>query len=149
MPKRLAVIGILFCIAGVLAIWNVIVAFAHQSLSFNFVVLLLPVGIGLLYGRMWARRWANVAIVAGYFFCGLLVLAPLLWPSYSHVGLFRLHITGLQTWPYFVSAALLLTIIIYLVKRVLYSVTVTVYLESKRPITSISDHPLDAPPPQD
>lgn len=74
MPKRILIIGILFCLAGVSAIWDIIFNLSQSHLNLNLAVFTLPVGIGLLRGRANSRWWARFWIVLGYIACGLFIL---------------------------------------------------------------------------
>ncbi|RYD49041.1 MAG: hypothetical protein EOP85_02385, partial [Verrucomicrobiaceae bacterium] len=69
MPKRILIIGILFCLNGLAAGWDMVSAPFENRFSLNLAVLMLPVGIGLLRGRDSSRRWANVWIVLGFAMC--------------------------------------------------------------------------------
>lgn len=64
MPKRVLIIGLLFCLSGILAIWDVLSGICQNRLSLNFAVLLLPVGIGLLRGRQRSQWWARFCIIS-------------------------------------------------------------------------------------
>lgn len=76
-PRRVLVIGILFCVLGVLAAGTMVWAFALRQLTLNPMVLMLPVGIGLLKGRTSSQWWASVWLALG---CGLcLLLGTLEW----------------------------------------------------------------------
>ncbi|PTX97344.1 hypothetical protein DB346_20275 [Verrucomicrobia bacterium LW23] len=44
MPKRILILGILFCIAGMLAIFNIVAAFAVGRLHFDLTAFMLPAG---------------------------------------------------------------------------------------------------------
>ena len=45
MPIRILIIGLLSCLAGVLAIWEVIADLMQDHLNLNFAVFLLPVAV--------------------------------------------------------------------------------------------------------
>ena len=57
-PRSLVVVAALFLVAGCLAAWDVGRSFHTQYHNFNFGVLALPVGIGLLRLRPWWRSTA-------------------------------------------------------------------------------------------
>lgn len=63
------IVGWIFMIIGMLAIVSMVVKLFNRTISFNFIALMLPVGIGLLKGRRsslgWARFWAAGALILG------------------------------------------------------------------------------------
>lgn len=136
---RLTVVGLFFCLAGLLCIVQIIIALWHNSISFNFGVCMLPVGVGLLHGKASSRRWAKFWIVLGYMVGGALIVLPPLFPSHSHVDLFDYHVEGLVAWPYIAGGALLGVGVLYLMHRLLYSEVVTDYLERQSRITASVD----------
>lgn len=85
MPKRILIIGVLFCISGLLAIWDIISALLESRIFLNFGVFTLPVGIGLLKGKASSRRWASLWIILGYL--GSLAFAFLALDSPGNINL--------------------------------------------------------------
>ncbi|RYD49040.1 MAG: hypothetical protein EOP85_02380 [Verrucomicrobiaceae bacterium] len=66
MPRCILIIGILFCICGVLNACDLVFElFYSNRFNFNLGVLMLPVGIGLLRGQDSSRRWASVWLGLG------------------------------------------------------------------------------------
>ena len=80
-PNFGAQLRILFCLAGMLAIWEVISDLVHSHLNLNFAVFLLPVGIGLLRGKPRSQWWARFWFILGYILCALLVVMVLVSPG--------------------------------------------------------------------
>jgi len=122
MPKRILIIGILFCLAGVFAAWDIISGLTRSHLNLNFAVFSLPVGIGLLRGREKSRRWARFWIILGYIACGLLIVLSALNPGNAQATFFDKSLSGppalLVIYPMAVAAAGIL----YIINRLLFSV---------------------------
>lgn len=70
IPTSLKIVAILFLINGIFAVIDVIEAFMNNTISVNFSVLELFIGLGLL--RL-SRGWHKVAIV--YTWIGLIMIA--------------------------------------------------------------------------
>lgn len=121
MPKRILIIGLMFCIGGGLAIWEVVSDLLRSHLNFNFAVLLLPVGIGLLRGRSTSRWWARFWIVLGYFGCALLIVAAIVSPGNVNASWFDRKISGAEAVPYVIVGSVLFGLLLCFVHRLLYS----------------------------
>lgn len=121
MPKRLIAIGILFVACGLFAIWGVIAGLAHNKISLNFAVLMLPVGIGLLRGKRSSQWWAGVWIILGYCMMGLLVLFTFVMPQNVSATWFGNRIRGPSAIPYVFFVAIVCTVVLNVVHRLLYS----------------------------
>jgi len=74
MPKRVLIIGILFCLVGTLTIWDIILDFIKwfpNPIKFKEIYLssgylgafLLPIGIGLLRQKPASQKWAKWLLI--------------------------------------------------------------------------------------
>lgn len=121
MPKRVLIIGLLFCLGGILAIWEIISALLEGRLYLNFSVFLLPVGIGLLRGRARSQWWARVWIFLGYLVCALLAVLALFMPEAAKVSWPGLELHGPAALPYLFTTVFLVAIAFHIMHRLLYS----------------------------
>ncbi len=121
MPKRLIAIGVLFVACGLIAIWGVISGLAHNNISLNFAVLMLPVGVGLLRGKRSSQWWARFWIILGYCMMGLLVLLAFAMPQNVSATWFGNRIRGPSAIPYVIFVAIVFTVVLNVVHRLLYS----------------------------
>jgi hypothetical protein len=121
MPKRVLIIGLLFCLGGILAIWTVVSDLARSHINLNFAVLLLPVGIGLLRGRASSQWWARFWIILGYIFSGLLVTLAIAFPESIHTTWFKEEIRGSAAVPYVIGLSVLACVPLVILHRLLYS----------------------------
>ncbi len=121
MPKRILIIGLLFCLGGICAIWDVLSDLFQSRLNLNFGVLLLPVGIGLLSGKQSSQWWARFWIILGYIGCGLLVILVILSPESAHATRFDTKLQGSQAVPYVIGGALFFAVLLFILHRLLYS----------------------------
>jgi len=131
MPKRILIIGILFCLAGASAIWEVVSDLFRSHVNFNFAVFLLPVGIGILKGKRSSQWWGRFWIILGYISCGLLAGASLLWPGNVTADQFGRAIQGREAVPYVIGVAVLFAILLVIIHRLLFSDTSQVYFNRK------------------
>ncbi|GAA5495982.1 hypothetical protein Rhal01_02163 [Rubritalea halochordaticola] len=81
MPKRLAIVGTLYILAGLAAIWSIISQLMNSHVNFNLAILMLPVGIGLLNGKASSRGFAIFWVVLGYIGCALVALFGFFFPE--------------------------------------------------------------------
>ncbi len=123
MPKRVLIIGLLFVLGGVLAIWSIIEAAMHNRISLNFGVFLLPVGIGLLRGRASSQWWARFWIILGYITLVALGCLVFAYPQYAEVKVtwFDTQIQGNRAIPYAFGLLALFVIFLGICHRLLYS----------------------------
>ncbi len=121
MPKRVLVIGLLFCLGGILAIWDVLSGLFDSRLSINFAVLLLPVGIGLLRGKPSSQWWARFWIILGYILCGSLIIFVMLSPESAHATGFGTDLHGPEAAPYVIGMALFFAVLLFVLHKLLYS----------------------------
>ena len=121
MPKRVLVIGLLFCLGGILATWDVLSGLFHSCLSINFAVLLLPVGIGLLRGKPSSQWWARFWIILGYILCGALVIFVTFSPGSASATWFNTKLQGPEAVPYVIGMALFFAVILFVLHQLLYS----------------------------
>lgn len=127
MPKRIIVIGILFCLAGVLAIWEVLSDLFRSHINLNLAVFLLPVGIELLRGKPRSQWWARFWIVLGYLFCVLLMVMAIVSPQNAHASWFGKEIQGSRAVPYVLLMAVLSAGAFMVVHKLLYSEKAKLY----------------------
>ncbi|RYD68731.1 MAG: hypothetical protein EOP83_00060 [Verrucomicrobiaceae bacterium] len=117
MPKRILLIGLLFCLVALLAIWDVADSAIKGHLSLNFGVLLLPTGIGLLRGRAsslpLARSWCLFALGLSI----ILVILSVAWSENASFRVFHFVVDG----PYQIVPPILISAFIFLNYRLLRS----------------------------
>lgn len=132
MPKRLAIIGTLFILAGISALWSIISGLLDNHVNINFAVLLLPVGIGLLRGKHHSRISAIVITYIGYLLCLILTLTFLTSQdniTFTYPG----HtITGPDALPPTLAAILVAFTLLLIQHLTLKSPKVIAYCEGKR-----------------
>ena len=129
MPKRILIIGILFLLNGLFALWGIISEFIQSGsvlgelvITTNTVqVLSLPIGIGLLMAKQWSRWWARILIVVGYIFCITSIIVAIVSPEKVYMSWFGQSFTGNWKVPIFLTLTVLLTIILVCMHRLLYS----------------------------
>ena len=121
MPKRIITIGVLFCLGGALAIWEVLSDLVQSHINLNFAVLLLPVGIGLLRGKLSSQWWARFWIILGYILCALLVVLVIMSPDNANASWFGREITGSSAVPYVLVISALLAVFLVVIHKLLYS----------------------------
>lgn len=129
MPKRILIIGILYCLFGALAIWDVISKLFDSHINLNFAVFLLPVGIGLLKGKPSSRKWAIFWIVLGYLFCLLMIVLALISPQNLTATWFDRVIKGHEAVPYVLASVAALGTILVIIHKLLYSERASAYFE--------------------
>jgi hypothetical protein len=86
IPIRILIIGLFFCLMGVISLWETIVALFSSRLFINLGIFMIPVGLGLLRGQRASLWWARFWIIIGYIFCAL-VIAAANWPYAVLVGI--------------------------------------------------------------
>ncbi len=121
MPKRILIIGLLYCLAGVAATWGVVSNLMKSRIDLNLAILMLPVGIGLLRGNASSQWWARFWLILGYCFCALMIILAIATPQSASVSWFELGIHGPEAVPYVIAAAVLLSVLFYVVHKLLYS----------------------------
>lgn len=121
VPKRVLLIGLLFCLGGVLAIWEVIASALRSQLYLNLSVFLLPVGIGLLLGKPWGRLWADIWFVLGYLCCLAIAVMPFISQGNLQVRFFNHQVTGAAGIPYILGTTLFLAAFIGVLHKLLYT----------------------------
>ena len=121
MPRRILFVGLVFCVAGLSAVNDVLKSCSESDLNLNFAVLLLPVGIGLFQGKARSRRWARFWIILGYFLCVLMFLALVVAPgSLSYEG-FGFQLEGADARIPALIVLSLLSAFLILLHRLLFS----------------------------
>src|SRR5690242_8259267 len=128
MPKRVLILGLLFVLGGVTAIWSIIEAAMNSRINLNFGVLLLPVGIGLLRGRASSQWWARFWIILGYIALIALVCFVLAFPQNAKASWFDTEIRGSRAVPYVLGIAALFGVALCICHRLLYSPKACAYL---------------------
>lgn len=106
LPKRVLLVGLLFCLGGAFAIWDIVEDLTRSTINFNLSVLLLPVGIGLLRGKTSSLGWAKFWIVLGWLVCGLGIVLVFIFPQKAYVTWFDNKIQGPEAVPLVVGVAL-------------------------------------------
>jgi len=95
-PLSLVIVAVLFILAGVAAAWDVVSSLFHSRVSFNFCVLMLFAGIGLLrFKRGWrtcALAFVWVFFAGAFLGLGVLIFSPESWT----IGLFGSESTAAQ-----------------------------------------------------
>lgn len=130
MPLRILIIGILFCLGGLSAIWDVLSSLFRSHINLNFAVLLLPVGIGLLRGRPSSQWWARFWIILGYIMCIAMVVLVISSPANAHASWFGRRIEGPSAVPYAIVVATLAALFLFALHKLLYSPKATAYFEN-------------------
>jgi len=128
MPKRVLIIGLLFVISGMLSVWSMIEAATHSRIYLNFGVLLLPVGVGLLRGRVSSQWWARFWIILGYIVLVLQVGEIIAHPQNAWFSWFGSVIRGSRSIPYAIVFSALFGVGLYICHRFLYSKKAIDYL---------------------
>ena len=127
MPKRILIIGILFCLGGVSAIWEIISGIFNSHISINFAVCLLPVGIGLFKGKSRSRFWAAFWITLGYLICLVMTILILSHPENASVTWFEHVIRGQEAIPYAFAFIALSAVTLFIIHKLLYSEKASAY----------------------
>lgn len=131
MPKRVLIIGLLFCLSGISAIWNVLAGLSASRINFNFAVFLLPVGIGLLRGKISSRWWARFWIILGYLLVGALMLLAVASPDSARATWFERQIRGPEAVPAVLGIGILIILLLVAMHKLLYSEKASRYFERK------------------
>lgn len=131
MPKRILLIGLLFCLGGVGAIWVILADLFASRINVNFAVLLFPVGGGLLRGKRSSQWWAGFWIILGYIICALLLVIALVSPDAAYVTWFQREIRGPEAVPSVVAIGILFLLLFAALHMLLYSEKASSYFEQK------------------
>ncbi len=140
MPKRIVIIGILFCLNGLLALWGIVSNFIQSGSVMGELVidtstvqvLSLPIGIGLLLGRQWSQWWARILIVVGYVFCIASIIVAIASPENAYFTGFNRNLKGTSALPYVIVPLLALAGVLVLIYRLLYSPKTNDYLHNRK-----------------
>ena len=127
MPKRILIIGILFCLFGTFAIWDVLSDLPKSHINLNFGVFSLPVGIGLLRGKASSQWWARFWIILGYIACGLAIVVATLNPDSAKATFFGESLRGAAALPLCFAMVIVAAAIFYAIHRLLYSEPANAY----------------------
>ena len=124
-------LGSLFALSGIFAIWSIIEAAMQNRIFFNFGVFLLPVGIGLLRGRKSSQWWARFWIILAYIAIIAVICLIFAYPQNAKATWFGTEIRGTRAIPYAFGFAALFGLVLHICHRLLYSPKASKYL-SKR-----------------
>lgn len=127
MPKRVFIIGLLFCVAGAWAIYEIVHGLFHDHLYVNLSAFMLPVGIGLFKGKVSSRWWARLWIILGYVLCAALMVMSLVKPSWAAAEWFGRKLSGSAAVPYVWGFSVGLLVILVVLHRLLYSAKADLY----------------------
>ena len=127
MPKRILVIGLLFVLLGVLAIWDIVEAAMHRRIDINFAAFCLPVGVGLLRGKASSQWWARFWFFVGYVAVVALICLALASPQNVHASWFEHELDGRRAVPWAIGIGLALGLLLVFLHCLLYSARATSY----------------------
>lgn len=127
MPKRILIIGLLGCLCGALAIWDIVSGLMRSHLNLNFSVFLLPVGIGLMRGKASSLWWAKFWVYLGYLICGLAFVAVALDPRGAKAEWMGREIMGVQATFSVIAVIVMVLLLLTGVLVVLRSAKATAY----------------------
>lgn len=127
MPKRILILGLLFLLGGLSALWSIIEAGMEGRIYLNFAVLTLPVGIGLLCGSPAAQWWARFCIVLGYLLVAALACLSLAYPQNARAVWFGTEMVGKSAVPYCLLVSALGAVGLGICHRLLYSAKACAY----------------------
>ena len=131
IPKRILFVGVVFCLGGFLAVWDVITNLIDLSIHINFGLFLLPVGIGLLRGELHSRWWARFWIILGYIFCTVTAGIILFASAVTEVTLFGNKIEGSAAIPYLLCCVIFFIIFLFSLHKILYSKHASDFFQEK------------------
>jgi len=86
MPKRVLITGIIFCVAGILGIWNTVSNFLNSHSYFELSFVFLPIGIGLLKGNHRSRWWASAWMFLGILVCIVVMMIVIFGSGHTTVS---------------------------------------------------------------
>jgi hypothetical protein len=127
-------VGALFCVAGVLALFEIIYSFSQNRINLNFAVLLLPIGIGLLMGKSGARWWARISIYIGYLLLAISVLTAIFSIENVYFVMGDTVLRGAAAMPFYLFILMLIGALLTVVKRVLYSAKASEFFVEKEAV---------------
>ncbi|RYD39850.1 MAG: hypothetical protein EOP85_15245 [Verrucomicrobiaceae bacterium] len=107
-PRRVLLVGALFCLVGGAVICQILWDLFHHRLSFDLTVLMLPVGVGLLRGRTSSKWWATLWCIYGYGMSLIFVMLDLLEPGRVTLKVFGHEVEGGYPRPLFLTLAILM-----------------------------------------
>jgi len=71
----------IFSFFGLVASWNIVSSLLKSQIYPDITVILLPIGLGIIKGQLWAQWWARFLILLGYIVCFLFAAMILLSPK--------------------------------------------------------------------
>jgi cellulose synthase/poly-beta-1,6-N-acetylglucosamine synthase-like glycosyltransferase len=121
MPKRILIIGLVFCLGGIHATWEMLSALMDSRIFLDVGALMLPVGIGLLRGRARSRWWARVWILIGYAICAIALVIALFNPQSVSISWPAPGTRGIPALPYAFACLFLAFLTLHIMQRLLDS----------------------------
>lgn len=131
-PRRVQVIGILFCVAGAVALGGMVWGLTGKRLTLNPAVLMLPVGVGLLRGQTSSQWWAMIWLVLGCGFCVLLAVLEWMMPGQLNLRWNGRDYQGAYSSPVFLAACVLAGTALGVLHWLLRSPRAAFYFREKR-----------------
>ena len=127
-PLRIWFLGLLYAMGGVLAIWQVVEAGLGGTVSLNFAVFLLPVGLGLLAGKLSSLSWAKFWVGFGWAVIVLALVVAVIRPDVVHSSWNGRELTGRDALPTVFGVSAGVALILYGIWRLLKSQTTEAYV---------------------
>ena len=132
MPGRILFLGLLFIAGGVAAIADILYALKERRISINVGVFMLPVGIGLLRGKLSSQWWARFWMILGYLLCAAAVILSVAFPRFLTLTWHdTVVLRGREVIPYMTAAAVIVALLIRLLHRLLDSEIACLYFNGK------------------
>lgn len=145
MPRRLLVIGGIYCLIGGIALVGMIFDMVRNGgIQTNVAAFMLPVGIGLLRAKPSSRRWAT-------FWAGLtcgVAAASALWATFTGIEIgvivFGAELRGTAAIAYLAAVAFGVIIMCVLAIWMLYTPPVASAFDANRSRKDAQDGPEDS-----
>jgi hypothetical protein len=120
-PRRVLVVGGLFCLVGGMVLCKILWELSQNRPFFDLLVLMLPVGIGLLKGRTSSKWWATLWLMFCYGMCLVFIVMDLANPGHVTVRGFGHEIEGGYSRPLFLSSAIAMGVVFIVMHYLLAS----------------------------
>ena len=130
-PLRIWFLGLLFAMGGVLAIWQVVEAAMGRTVSLNFAVFLLPVGLGLLAGKLSSVSWAKFWVGFGWAVIVLALVVAVIRPEVVHSSWNGREMTGRDALPMVFGVSAGVAVMLYGIWRLLKSEPTEAYVAAR------------------
>jgi len=131
MPTRILIIGILYCLFGAGAVWDIVTAAIEGHVHLNFTILMLLVGIGLLKGKKRSRSWARFWIVIGFLGIALILGFAIFDPRNISWTWDGDTIKGSRALPYAYGFCAAFFVSLIVVHKLLYSAKANAFFDRK------------------